>query len=69
MKTDTAEMTKEQILQELEQLPKPLLAKVLEFARGLQAEAAKPQVDPEVWQAYLASKREREEVYRRLADS
>ncbi|WNZ26490.1 DUF2281 domain-containing protein [Leptolyngbya sp. NK1-12] len=64
-------MTKEQILQELEQLPKPLLAKVLEFARTLQPvdQHAEADLESRIWQAYLASERERREVYQRLADS
>jgi hypothetical protein len=60
-------MTKEQILQELEQLPEPILVKLLELARKLQAEEAEREA--EVWQAYLASERERKEVYQRLANS
>lgn len=64
-------MTKEQILQELGQLPEPILVKLLELAHKLQAEAAEEESKAEaaVWQAYLESEREREEVYRRLANS
>ncbi len=86
-------MTKEQIIQELEQMPESVLVKVLELARTLElAEKEKfeekwpnvlahiqvalapkneevEQPNEEVWQAYLASKKEREEVYRRLANS
>lgn len=60
---------KEQIIQELEQMPESLLQKVLEFTRTLQSETPPEGVRDEVWQAYLISKRKREEVYRRLADS
>lgn len=60
---------KEQIIQELEQMPESLLQKVLEFTKTLQAEAQPEDVRDEVWQAYLKSEREREEVYRRLANS
>jgi hypothetical protein len=59
---------KEELIQELEQVPEAELGKVLEFVRSLKAHAAQPDANP-VWQAYLASKREREEVYRRLANS
>lgn len=61
---------KEQLLQELEQMPEPTLQKVLEFVRSLTSEqpSSDENQDP-CWQAYLESKREREEVYRRLANS
>ena len=60
--------TKELLLQEIDQVPEPMLEEVLDFVRSLKAEA-KPEIDPKVWQAYLDSEREREEVYRRLANS
>ncbi|MBL1174864.1 hypothetical protein [Pantanalinema sp. GBBB05] len=60
---------KEQIMQELEQIPESQLRQVLEFVRSLQAPSQPDDVSSEVWQAYLASKRERKEVYRRLANS
>ena len=60
-------MTKEQIIQELEKLPEPLLVKVLEVARTLQSQES--ELESKIWQAYLASEHEREEVYRRLANS
>ncbi len=67
---------KEELMQELEQMSEAELAKVLEFVRvhiveaapALKAHAAKADDNP-VWQAYLESEREREEVYRRLANS
>ncbi len=59
---------KEQILQELEQIPESTQQKVLEYLRHLKTEE-KQHSESEVWQAYLESEREREEVYRRLADS
>lgn len=65
-------MTKEQILQELEQLPEPILVKVLEFARTLQLQtdqATEANLESRIWQAYLESERERREVYQRLANS
>ncbi|MBW4691389.1 MAG: DUF2281 domain-containing protein [Lyngbya sp. HA4199-MV5] len=62
--------TKEQIIQALDQLPEPKLSDVLTFIHSLEAPADNPPaVRPEVWQAYLDSEREREEVYRRLANS
>ena len=60
--------TKELLLQEIDQVPEPMLEEVLDFVRSLKAEV-KPEIDPKVWQAYLDSEREREEVYRRLANS
>ncbi len=69
-------LTKEQIMQELEQLPQPLLLEVLKVARALQdpseadrSEASKSVRQSDGWAAYLASKQERAEVYRRLANS
>ena len=68
---------KEELIQELEQVPEIELVKVLEFVRSLRAAPkgqslkstlTQPDTDP-VWQAYLNSEREREEVYRRLASS
>lgn len=59
---------KEELMQELEQVPETELAKVLEFVRSLKSTSAQSETDS-VWQAYLESEREREEVYRRLASS
>ncbi len=62
--------TKEQIIQALEQVPEPKLSDVLAFIHSLKRDGLpSPGVRPEVWQAYLESKKERAEVYRRLADS
>jgi hypothetical protein len=60
---------KEQILEELEQIPESQLSELLEVVRIFKEKYQNNSDDSEVWQAYLASKREREEVYRRLADS
>ena len=60
--------TKDLIIQELDQLPEPLLSKVLESIRQLKT-AELDKVEDPVWQAYLASEQENEEVYRRLANS
>ena len=75
-------MTKDQIIQELEKLPESRWLEVLEFIHALQAEPApSEQTEPQnlvgsnlvrqsdAWAAYLASKQERTEVYRRLANS
>ena len=59
---------KEQLLQELDQVPESTLQEVLEFVRYLKAEK-QSNIEDRVWQAYLESEREREEVYRRLANS
>ena len=59
--------TKEQIIQEIEQLPEPLLAEVLEFVRSLKSPQEK--THSKAVQAFLASLEERNEVYQRLADS
>ncbi|MGB3651335.1 MAG: DUF2281 domain-containing protein [Rivularia sp. (in: cyanobacteria)] len=60
---------KEQIIQELEQIPESELSELLEVVRIFKEKYQNNSHESEVWQAYLASKREREEVYRRLADS
>ncbi|MBD0334221.1 MAG: DUF2281 domain-containing protein [Cyanobacteria bacterium Co-bin13] len=60
--------TKEQILQELDQIPEQYLPKVLEFLRHVQQESQE-EIDEAGWQAYLESEKEREEVYRRLANA
>ncbi len=60
--------TKDLIIQELDQLPEPLLSRVLESIRRLKTAELGKAEDP-VWQAYLASEQENEEVYRRLANS
>ena len=60
---------KEQIIQELEQIPESQLNELLQVVRFFKEKCQNDSQDSEVWEAYLASKREREEVYRRLADS
>jgi hypothetical protein len=60
---------KDQLLQELDQVPEPLLLKVLEFVLSLQAEVEQQKLEAQACQAYLHSERERKEVYRRLANS
>ncbi|MBW4613877.1 MAG: DUF2281 domain-containing protein [Desmonostoc vinosum HA7617-LM4] len=60
---------KEQILQELEQVPEPTLQEILEFVRSLKIKQQHELQQSDTWKAYLASKQKREEVYRRLANS
>ena len=45
------------------------MVEVLEFVRSLREKHYVEQEQSDVWKAYLASKQEREEVYRRLANS
>lgn len=67
---------KEELIQELKQVSEAELAKVLAFVRvhvveatpTLKSTSAQSETDP-LWQAYLESEQEREEVYRRLASS
>lgn len=59
---------KEQILQEIDQVPESDLPQVLEFVRSLKVEQ-QSHSENRVWQAYLDSERERKELYRRLANS
>ena len=59
---------KDQLLQEIEQVPEPVLVKVLEFLLALKTEEQQ-KIESKTWQAYLDSERERKEVYRRLANS
>ncbi len=60
--------TRDLIIQELNQLSEALLPKVLESIRQLKDSEHKTAKD-QVWQAYLESEQENEEVYRRLANS
>lgn len=58
--------TKEQIIQEIEQVPEPLLAELLEFVRSLKV---KHPSQGKAFGAYLESEEKWSGVYRRLADS
>jgi hypothetical protein len=60
--------TKELIIHELDQLPETLLPKVLKSIRQLKDSELETAEDA-VWQAYLESEQENEEVYRHLANS
>lgn len=60
--------TKELIIQALNEIPESALPEILEYVRDLKPK--QPQsLQERIWQAYLESEHEREEVYRRLADS
>lgn len=61
-------MVKEQILKELELLPESKLSDVLAYLRSLN-NSQLDSASSKAWFAYLNSEREREEVYRRLANS
>jgi hypothetical protein len=61
--------TKDLIIQALDEVPESALPEILDYVRERKAQHSDPLVRKEVWHAYLASEREREEVYRRLADS
>ena len=58
--------TKEQIIQEIEQVPEPLLEEVLKFVRSLKV---KHTSEGKAFKAYLDSEEKWSGVYRRLADS
>lgn len=67
---------KEELIQELEHLSELDLLRVLEYVRVelLKAPPSQETLSEQseanlVWQAYLESEQEREEVYRRLASS
>ncbi|WOB45453.1 DUF2281 domain-containing protein [Thermoleptolyngbya oregonensis NK1-22] len=60
---------REKLVQEVEMLPDSMVETVLEFVQSLKQNDLPEGVNPKVWEAYLASEQEREEVYRRLADS
>jgi hypothetical protein len=62
-------MIRDQIIQELDQMPESQLKQVLELVRSLKSEFPSSLEDRDAWQAYLVSEQEREEVYRRLANS
>lgn len=59
---------KELILQELEEIPDSLMAEVLQTIRQFKQFHSQT-IRSEVWDAYLESINERQEVYQRLADS
>ncbi|MEA5451263.1 hypothetical protein VB780_21965 [Leptolyngbya sp. CCNP1308] len=66
--TTTATTLRDQILEAIDHLPVETLAEILAYVQGLRTDSNVASQD-EVWQAYLESEKEREQVYRRLADS
>ncbi|MBE9112885.1 DUF2281 domain-containing protein [Nodosilinea sp. LEGE 07298] len=64
----TTTILKAQILEALDHLPAETLAEILTYVQALNPDSNIASQD-EVWRAYLQSEQEREEVYRRLADS
>lgn len=58
--------TREQIIQEIEQIPDSRLEEVLFFVRSLKSESQQ-KTPSKAFQAFLKSLEERKEVYRRLA--
>ncbi|MBD2233817.1 DUF2281 domain-containing protein [Phormidium tenue] len=65
--TTTAATLRNQILEEINDLPVETLAEIFAYVQSLRTGPNMTSQD-EVWQAYLESEQEREEVYRRLAD-
>jgi hypothetical protein len=60
--------TKDLIIQALDEVPESALPEILEFVRDRKLKQTQI-LQEQIWQSYLESEREREEVYRRLADS
>lgn len=60
---------KEEIIEKIDQMPESALLEVLEFISSLKARHQPQSQQSDAWKAYLASKQERKEVYRRLAGS
>lgn len=60
---------KEQIIEKIDQVPEEALLEVLELVSSLKARHQPQLQQSDAWKAYLASKQERKEVYRRLASS
>jgi hypothetical protein len=67
--SDETMATKEQLIHEIDQMPDSMIEQVLEFVLSLKTKHSSESNSSDFWNAYLASKREREEVYRRLANS
>ncbi|MCY7394074.1 MAG: DUF2281 domain-containing protein [Leptolyngbyaceae cyanobacterium CAN_BIN12] len=61
--------TKDLIIQALNEIPESALPEILEYLRDLKPKQPESSVRKEVWDAYQASIQERDEVYRRLANS
>lgn len=61
--------TKDKIIQELEQMPESILEEALEILISLKKKYQAEPHDSDFKKAYLKSKQQRAEVYRRLANS
>lgn len=61
--------TKEQLIQEIEQLPESRLEEILQFVHSLKVKYQENEAPSEAVQAFLDSFEENKEVYRRLANS
>jgi len=61
--------TKDLIIQALDDVPESALSEILDYVCSQKAHHSEPSVRKEVWDVYEASLQERDEVYRRLADS
>jgi len=60
--------TKDLIIKELDQISESELTEILEYVRCLKQKQSQS-LPERIWQAYLDSEQEREEVYQRLANS
>lgn len=61
--------TKDQLIQEIEQVPESRLEEVLNFVRSLKTEHQENKIPSEAVKAFSATFEENKEVYRRLANS
>jgi hypothetical protein len=60
--------TKELIIQEIEEMPEALMTECLELIRNFKSTQT-TNIRPKIWEAYLESLAEYEEVYRKLAEN
>ena len=60
--------TQEKIIEEIKQLTEEELINLLEYIQSLKIKSQYSLKD-KIWEAYLESEQEREEVYQRLANS
>ena len=60
--------TQEKIIEEIKQLTEEEQIKLLEYIHSLKTKS-QSSLPSKIWEAYLESEQEREEVYQRLANS
>jgi hypothetical protein len=60
--------TKDLIIQALDEVPESALPEILDYVRNQKAKLLQS-LQERIWQAYLESEHDRDEVYRRLANS